>query len=151
MAARASRRLARAAMTEFDAAREAMLAAERVLAAELGEPYAVPLEFPVQWDIGAPLPHLIQSDYQTFLLFWLRDTEFDLRGALSTLARSSVRTTGGAGRDFHYAMLVTTKRVAKRNWWIRLLHAKPYAAWCRLQLNRDRQTGPRFLPVTVKS
>ncbi len=70
-------------MAEFDAAHEAMLAAERVLAAELGEPYAVPLEFPVQWDIGAPLPHLIQNDSQTFLLFWLRDTEYDFYAAVA--------------------------------------------------------------------
>ena len=38
----------RGGMAEFGAAHEAMIAAERVLAAELGEPYAVPLEFPVQ-------------------------------------------------------------------------------------------------------
>lgn len=60
---------------EFHAAHEAMLAAERAMAAELGEPHAVPLEFPVQWDIGTPVPHLIKTDSQTFLLFLLHDTE----------------------------------------------------------------------------
>jgi hypothetical protein len=62
-------------MAEFGAAHEAMLVAERALAAELGEPHAVPLEFPVQWSIGTPIPHLIMTDSQTFLLFSLRDTE----------------------------------------------------------------------------
>jgi hypothetical protein len=73
-------------MAEFGAAHEAMLAAERVLAAELGEPYAVPLEFPVQWDIGAPLPHLIQTDSQTFLLFLLGDTQLQKDGFYAAVA-----------------------------------------------------------------
>jgi hypothetical protein len=71
----------RGGMTEFGEAQEAMIAAERVLAAELGEPYAVPLEFPVQWDIGAPLPHLIMDDSQTFLLFFLSDTQLRRDGS----------------------------------------------------------------------
>lgn len=58
---------------EYLAAHEAVLTAERDLAAALGEPYAVPLEFPAQWDVGAPLPHLLQNDHRTFLLFLLAD------------------------------------------------------------------------------
>jgi hypothetical protein len=42
------------------------------LAAAKGEEYAVPLDFPVQWDTGAPLPHVIQNDYKTFLTFYVR-------------------------------------------------------------------------------
>jgi hypothetical protein len=57
---------------ESRVASEAVLDCERALAAAKGEAYAAPLDFPVQWDIGAPLPHLIQSDYQTFLIFMLR-------------------------------------------------------------------------------
>jgi hypothetical protein len=76
-------------MAEFCAAHEAMLAAERVLAAELGEPYAVPLEFPVQWDIGAPLPHLIKTDSQTFLLFLLGDTQLQRDGFYAAVANPS--------------------------------------------------------------
>ncbi len=60
---------------EYRAAWEAVLVAERNLAAALGEPYAVPLEFPVQWDSGAPRPYLLQNDYKTFLLFLLADTQ----------------------------------------------------------------------------
>lgn len=41
-------------LEEFAAAQEALLEAERALAAAQNEPYAVPIEFPVQWDTGAP-------------------------------------------------------------------------------------------------
>jgi hypothetical protein len=73
-------------MAEFDAAYEAMLAAERVLAAELGEPHGVPLEFPTQWAIGTPVPHLITTDNQTFLLFLLGDTQLQRDGFYSAVA-----------------------------------------------------------------
>jgi hypothetical protein len=39
---------------EFRDAQDALLKAERDLAAAKGEQYAVPIEFPVAWDIGAP-------------------------------------------------------------------------------------------------
>ena len=62
-------------MEEFRAAREAVLQAERNLSAAKGEEYAVPLELPVCWDTGAPLPYLLQNDYRTFLAFFLRDVD----------------------------------------------------------------------------
>jgi hypothetical protein len=68
----------RRAVAEWDerrAAREALLAAERALAAAQNEPHAVPIEFPVQWDFGAPLPHLLTNDCRTFLVFFLRDID----------------------------------------------------------------------------
>jgi hypothetical protein len=58
---------------EFVAAQAALLDAERALAAAQNEPHAVPIEFPVRWDTGAPLPHLLQNDYRTFLVFFLPD------------------------------------------------------------------------------
>ena len=58
---------------EFRAATAAVLDAERALAAAKGEQYAVEIPFPVSWDTGAPLPHLLQSDYRTFLVFFLRE------------------------------------------------------------------------------
>ena len=61
-------------LAEYEAAHQAVLAAERALAGARGEPYAVPLEFPVRWDTGAPLPHLLQNDIKTFLVFLLADT-----------------------------------------------------------------------------
>src|ERR1051326_1053079 len=60
---------------EFMAARAAVLQAERDLAAAKGEQYAVPMEFPVSWDHGAPLPHLLKNDYRTFLVFFLQDVD----------------------------------------------------------------------------
>lgn len=66
---------------EFRASCEAVLQAERNLAAEKGEEYAVPMEFPVSWDEGAPLPHLLQSDYRTFLSFYLQDVDPGWDGA----------------------------------------------------------------------
>jgi hypothetical protein len=58
-------------LEEFAAAQEALLEAERALAAAQNEPHAVQIEFPVQWDKGAPLPYLLQNDYRTFLVFFL--------------------------------------------------------------------------------
>jgi hypothetical protein len=57
---------------EFRSAEAAVMQAERDLAAAKGEEYAVPIDFPVQWCSGAPLPHLIQNDSKTFLVFLLR-------------------------------------------------------------------------------
>ncbi len=51
-----------------------MLGIEREIAEKNGEPYAMPLEFPVKWDVGAPLPHLLQSEYHTFLIFYSEDS-----------------------------------------------------------------------------
>lgn len=62
-------------LDELAAAQEAVLEAERALAAARNEPHAVPIEFPVQWDIGAPLPFLLQNDYRTFLVFVLREVD----------------------------------------------------------------------------
>lgn len=56
-------------------ARDAKLQAERNLAAAKGEPHAVPIEFPVSWDVGAPLPYLLQNDYRTFLTFYVHDVD----------------------------------------------------------------------------
>lgn len=64
-------------LKELIAANEAVLRAERALAAAKGEEYASPLELPVRWNTGAPSPHLLQSDYRTFLFFLLSDDESD--------------------------------------------------------------------------
>jgi len=67
-------------MEEFQMARNAVLQAERELAAENGKEYAIPIEFPVSWDVGAPLPHLFQNDSRAFLAFFLRDSPPDWDG-----------------------------------------------------------------------
>jgi hypothetical protein len=67
-------------LEEFAAAQEALLEAERALAAAQNEPHAVPIEFPVQWDTGAPLPYLLQNDYRTFLVFFVRHDDPEWNG-----------------------------------------------------------------------
>jgi hypothetical protein len=62
-------------VAEFTASSEAVLQAERALAQAKGEQYAVPAEFPVRWDAGAPMPHLLKNDGRTFLLFFLPELE----------------------------------------------------------------------------
>ena len=58
---------------EYRAANDEQMRAERELAAAKGDQYAVNLEFPCAWDIGAPLPYLLQNDYRTFVTFLLRE------------------------------------------------------------------------------
>jgi hypothetical protein len=64
---------------EFHAANEEVLRLQRELADSKNEPYAVPCDFPVKWDVGAPLPFLLCSDYRTFLTFYIseRDANWD--------------------------------------------------------------------------
>jgi hypothetical protein len=56
---------------EYRAAHDDLLRLERALASHRGESFAEPLDFPVRWDIGAPLPHLVRSEYATYLAFYL--------------------------------------------------------------------------------
>ena len=62
-------------MEEFKAAQKDVLRLERELAKYKGESYAVPFDFPVKWDIGAPLPFLLCNDYKTFLSFYISDPD----------------------------------------------------------------------------
>jgi hypothetical protein len=39
------------------------------------EEYAETIDFPVKWDSGAPMPHLVANGYRTFLLFYLKDND----------------------------------------------------------------------------
>jgi len=57
------------------AAGAVLLKAERALAAAEHEPHAVPVAFPLPWDAGAPLPHLLQNDNRALLVFILSDAE----------------------------------------------------------------------------
>lgn len=50
-----------------------VLTLERRVAAAKGEPYAVPADFPVKWDISAPLPLLLCGDHKAFLTFCLSE------------------------------------------------------------------------------
>src|SRR5262245_2116546 len=50
-----------------------MISAERKLAEAEHRPYAVHQDCSLSWDVGAPLPTLLQADHQTFLFFTLAD------------------------------------------------------------------------------
>lgn len=60
---------------EFGAARKEVLRLERELAKSNNEPYAIPCDFPIKWDVGAPLPFLLCSDYRTFLTFYVDEPD----------------------------------------------------------------------------
>lgn len=60
---------------EYRAAVEEVLMLEREIAAENHEEYAVRIDFPVQWDIGAPLPHLFRNDYCAYLSFYVHEPD----------------------------------------------------------------------------
>ncbi|MDQ0249986.1 hypothetical protein J2W22_002050 [Sphingomonas kyeonggiensis] len=62
-------------MEAYEAAYERLLDAERRLAAAEGRPYAVLCDCPVSWDVGAPLPTLLQSDQTSALFFLLPDDD----------------------------------------------------------------------------
>lgn len=72
-------------MEEWLAASESVLSAERAIARALGEEFAVPINFPVQWDSGAPLPYLLQSEYKTYLVFFLQESDPNWNGTFTTV------------------------------------------------------------------
>lgn len=65
---------------EYWAAHDAVLVLERDLAAAKGDEHAVPLDFPVAWDAGAPLPHLLCNDYRALLCFIQREPPREWNG-----------------------------------------------------------------------
>ena len=58
---------------EYRSANSAVLRLGRELACANGEEYAHASDFPVRWDAGAPLPHVLANDHYTFLIFCLRE------------------------------------------------------------------------------
>ncbi len=52
----------------WHAARQRVLAAERTLAAARGEQYAEVIDLGVQWDAGAPLPHLVAGGLRAAII-----------------------------------------------------------------------------------
>lgn len=70
---------------EARAAHAELLVAERELAASRNEEHAVPLEFPVQWDTGAPLPQLLVNDNRALLVFFVRTPDPNWDGTYATV------------------------------------------------------------------
>ena len=65
---------------EYQVANTAVLALERTLAEAKGEQYADVSDFPVQWDTGAPMPHVLANEHRTFLIFHVREIIAGLDG-----------------------------------------------------------------------
>jgi hypothetical protein len=65
---------------ECRAADEALLLLEREAMESIKKEHAVPLNFPVQWDTGAPLPFVISSEQRTFLSFYLATPDSNPNG-----------------------------------------------------------------------
>lgn len=62
-------------MEAYEAAYQKLLDVERKLAAAEGRAYAVLCDCPISWDVGAPLPTLLQSDESASLFFLLPDDD----------------------------------------------------------------------------
>jgi hypothetical protein len=60
---------------EYETANQAVLLLERQLASLKGDEFAEPVEFPVKWDVGAPMPHLFVNDYRALLSFLISEPD----------------------------------------------------------------------------
>ena len=80
-------------MEEFRSARSELLDVERELSAATGEEYAVTLQFPAQWDTGAPSPHIVANEYRVFLIFLLRVPDPNWDGTYVTIKDPSAGAT----------------------------------------------------------
>jgi hypothetical protein len=70
---------------EYRAAHKEVLSLERELAAKKGEEYAEPCGFPLKWDAGAPMPHLMANDNRALLAFLLREPDPNWDGSSVTI------------------------------------------------------------------
>jgi hypothetical protein len=66
-------------------AHERCLVLERDLARAAGEECAVELAWPVPWDAGAPLPHVVSSGARTYLLYHVREPGLAWDGSNATM------------------------------------------------------------------
>lgn len=60
---------------EFRAALDDQLRLEREVALAKGEETALPIDWRPKWDIGAPLPHVLTSGHQTFLIYRISEPD----------------------------------------------------------------------------
>jgi hypothetical protein len=74
---------------EYHAAHQEVLGLERQLAAAKGEEYAEPCGFPLKWDAGAPMPHLMVNDHRALLAFLLSEPDPAWDGSHVTIKSSA--------------------------------------------------------------
>ena len=70
---------------EYHAANQEVLLLERQLAAAKGEEYADVCGFPLKWDTGAPIPHLMVNDNRALLAFVLSEADPGWDGSYVTV------------------------------------------------------------------
>lgn len=76
-----------ASLQEWSAGHEVLLKAERALALAKGEETAFVCEWPVLWNIGAPLPHVVSSGYKTYLMYVADVPDPDWDGTYANVIR----------------------------------------------------------------
>lgn len=74
---------------EWEAANDEVLRLERLVAAAQGQEHAEPLDFPVRWDVGAPLPHLFDNGQKTLLTFYVHEPDPQGDGSYVTVQSPS--------------------------------------------------------------
>jgi len=74
---------------EYEVANQEVLLLERQLAAAKGEEYAEPCDFPLRWDAGAPMPHLMVNDHRALLAFLLSEPDPAWDGSYVTMNSSA--------------------------------------------------------------
>jgi hypothetical protein len=70
---------------EYHSANQDVLRLERQLAAAKGDEYAEPCGFPLDWDGGVPMPHLLVNDNRALLAFLLREPDPAWDGSYVTI------------------------------------------------------------------
>lgn len=78
---------------EFEVASADVLTIERELAYAKGEEYADISDFPIKWDIGAPMPHIVANEHQRFLIFYAHEPEPNWDGTYITVKDSASSET----------------------------------------------------------
>jgi hypothetical protein len=108
---------------EYRAAESALFEAERALAASRNEEHAVPLDFPVRWNTGAPMPQLLRNDHRAFLIFLQKTFDPNWDGTYATMKDpSSTQPEPLALVEFHRC--ITAKLGAPND---EVLHGHPLA------------------------
>jgi hypothetical protein len=82
---------------QLDQAFDEETSAGRDLARLRGGQYAVPLDLGIEWDIGAPLPHVVSSGSRAIVIFYRRTIDADWDGTYVTVVDPAVPTPAALG------------------------------------------------------
>lgn len=76
-------------MEEYTAAKEENLMLQRQLSLEKGEETAIPIEWNVKWDTGAPCPYVISAGGRAFLIYYINEIDPNWDGTYTNVIDSS--------------------------------------------------------------